>query len=221
MEYKRLIITLSNFSKFFSTTEKYDTKNINQINNAITKWTNSHKNIKIHSYKPGDIYKIEFGLAYEPEMGFEHRAVILGKSDKLYYVVPITTYNKNNPLYSNAYHPIENPNGNKKYYLIKQSEYPRFLDHDSIIKCNDIKTVSYKRFANKKLGYIESDDFEEILNTIYQNVFITIDYKTKQQMKLYEDKINELEEQNKLLNEKINNMIKEEDVLEGEDISLD
>ena len=43
-------------------------------------------------------------MAYEPEMGFEHRAVILGKSDKLYYVVPITTYNKNNPtLISNAY----------------------------------------------------------------------------------------------------------------------
>lgn len=198
MEYKRLIIALSNFSKFFSTTQKYDTKNINQINNAITKWTNSHKNIKKNNYKAGDIYKVEFGLAYEPEMGFEHRAVILGKSNSLYYVVPITTYNVNNPLYSNVYHSIDNPNGDKKYYLIKQSEYPQFLDHDSIIKCNDIKTVSYKRFLGQKMGYIKGKNFENLLTIVYQNIFPTIDYQTKQRIQTLKSKIQELEEEKQL-----------------------
>lgn len=151
----------------------------------------------------GNIYKIEFGLAYEPEMGFEHRAVILGKSNNLYYVVPITTYNANNPLYSNAYHLIDNPNGNKRYYLIKQSEYPQFLDHDSVIKCNDIKTVSYKRFLGQKMGSIKGKTLESLLTLVYQNIFPTIDYQTKQQLQSLKNKVQELEKENKLLNQMV------------------
>lgn len=151
-------------------------KNINQLITSINNWRCSYNNHKpIKKYKIKNVYKIDFGLAYQPEMAFEHRGIVLGKKDNLYYVVPITTLNTG--IHSDAYHPKDNLNGNQKYYLLKELEY-EFLDHTSVVKCNDIKTVSYLRFK-KFLGTIRDDIFEEILSVTFRNIFPTIDYNQK------------------------------------------
>lgn len=190
MEFSRLLTAIANFMKVFTTPNKYDEKNINQIVNSITRWTNSHKKHKLYTYKTKDVYKIEFGLAYEPEMAFEHRGIVLGKKNNLYYVVPITTYNIK--TYPNVYHPIDFPSGDIRFYLLKRDEYSDFLTHDSVVKCNDIKTVSYKRFSKTKLGNIKDDDFKYILNNAHKLVFPTIDYKLNQEIQNYKYQVNEL-----------------------------
>lgn len=192
MVYKRLIISLSNFFKHFGTTEKYEEKNLNQINTAITKWTSSQKNITIPNYKKGDVYKIEFGLAYEPELAYEHRGIIIGKRNNLYYVLPITTYN--HKKHKNVYHPTLFPNGNKDYYLLKGTEYPGLLDHDSVIKCYDLKTVSYKRFVGK-VGVIAEPYLRLITKCAYKNIFPTIDYETQQQITNLRNQLEEKQEE--------------------------
>lgn len=184
MEYKQLLIALSNFSKAIATNKNFDKKNINQIITSINSWRNSFKTPRISKYKVGDIHRIEFGLAYKPEMAFEHRAIIIGKKDSLYYVVPITS--KNPTIHKNPYHPIHNIDGDTKYFLLKASEY-NFLDHDSVIKCNNIKTVSYLR-VKTKVGHIDPNLLNAVKNITFKNTFPTIDYD-----------YNKLIEENKML----------------------
>lgn len=173
MEYKNLLIALSNFSKSLATNVSYDKKNINQITASVNAWKKAYKNSPVIKYKIGDVYKIEFGLAYKPELAFEHRGIIIGKKDNLYYVVPITTLNSK--IHINSYHPTDNRTGNRKYFLMKAYDND-FLDHDSVIKCNDIKTVSYLRI-NRKVGSISDELLQEITYITFKNIFPTIDYK--------------------------------------------
>lgn len=179
MVYKRLIINISNFFKQFGTNDNYTEKELNQINGAISKWTSSKKSSTIPKFKKGDVYRIEFGLAYEPELAYEHRGIIVGKRNNLYYVLPITTYNPRKHIH--VYHPNDFPNGAKEYYLLKQSEHPNLLDHDSVVKCYDLKTVSYKRFI-RKVGYIALPYVQEVIRCAYKNIFPEIDYNTNQQI---------------------------------------
>ncbi len=188
MEYKNLLIALSNFSKSIATNSSFDKKNIDQITTSINSWKNSHRKTIIYKYKIGKVYKIDFGLAYKPELAYEHMGIIISKKDNLYYVVPITTLNKE--IYKNPYHYMDNPQGNSRYFLLKSSECD-FLDHDSIAKCNDVKTVSYLRIK-KEVGIISNTLLQEIIKMTFNNIFPTISYN-----------YNLLIEENKKLNNEI------------------
>ena len=71
------------------------------------------------SYKVGDFVWIEFGHNPKPELSFEHIGIIFMKQNHTYYVLPITTPKSHNRQHLNAYHEVENPNGTKKFVLIK------------------------------------------------------------------------------------------------------
>ena len=43
-----------------------------------------------------------------------------------------------------VYHPIEHPNSKSDLFLLKNNEFS-FITHDSVLKLNDIKTVSINR----------------------------------------------------------------------------
>ena len=43
------------------------------------------------------------------------------KQNHTYYVLPITTPKSHNRQHLNAYHEVENPNGTKKFVLIKDT----------------------------------------------------------------------------------------------------
>lgn len=52
----------------------------------------------------------------------------------------------------NVYHPIDNPNSRSDLYLLKNSECP-FIQHDSVLKLNDLRTLSVNRILYKqKMG---------------------------------------------------------------------
>lgn len=133
-------------------------------------------------------------MAYEPELAFEHRGVVIGKKKNLYYVLPMTTYNKDK--HKNVYHPTDFPNGNKDFYLLKQSEYSTLLDHDSVIKCYDLKTVSHKRFQ-KSIGCIPEPAISLITECAYRHIFPTIDYRTHQQIKYLEKQLEIIKKEKK------------------------
>ncbi len=120
----------------------------------------------------GDIFQFEFGKNYIPEMSYEHRGLVIGKSDKLLYVLPICTYRSNNTEHRQAYHPIDNPISSSKYFLLKKTEF-QFLTHDSVLKLDDLRTVSVKRIKYQHRGSInnKSDTYKNIERMCFRKCF--------------------------------------------------
>lgn len=128
--------------------------------------------------KKGDIFQFEFGKNYIPEMSYEHRGLVIGKSGKLLYVLPICTYRSSNPDHKNAYHPIDNPDPSSKYYILKQTEF-QFLTHDSVLKLDDLRTVSAKRIKYQQHGSINntSDIYKNIERMCLRKCFPQFSYE--------------------------------------------
>ncbi len=100
------------------------------------------KKFPSRAVKKGDIYQFEFGKNFIPEMSYEHRGLVIGIKKKLLYVLPIFSYN---PLkHLDVYHPIDFPDSKSDLFLLKALDFP-FITHDSILKLNDIRTVSIHR----------------------------------------------------------------------------
>lgn len=138
-----------------------------------------HKNglASTKNIRKGDIYQFEFGKNYVPEMSYEHRGLVIGISKKLLYVLPIYSYKpasvKIPPL-----HITDNPNGNGDFYLLKRSEYS-FLGHDSVVKLNDIRTVSVARIKYSHNVSIpsSSDTYKFIESCAFRRYFPSVSYE--------------------------------------------
>ncbi len=156
--------------------------------------TNKNRTLLKRKIRKGNIYQFEFGKNFIPEMSYEHRGLVIGISGQLLYVLPICSYNDNVPEHKNAYHPIDNPSSKSNYYLLKGSEYT-FLTHDSVLKLNDIRTVSVARIKYKlEHGFIDpvSDTFKAIENLVFKKYFYD-----------YSFNFDRLSEENKKLAEKL------------------
>lgn len=129
------------------------------------------------NYRPGDFVWIEHGHNPKPELSFEHLGIIYMKQNHMYYVLPITTPKQHNHLHMDAYHKIDNPNGNKQFVLIKQQDFP-FLNHDSVVKTSELKALSEKRLKNV-IGHINLQDakIKDIIDITHKFYFPTYDYK--------------------------------------------
>lgn len=134
-------------------------------------------------YKKWDVCWIQWGNNLEPEMGYKHMGIIFKVDNKQVYAFPITTFNTSNHQIANAYHPIDNPLGNRMYYKIKSSDY-NFLCHDSVIKLTELKAMSVKRVISKCGSIIA---FTDIKNEITE---YGLDY-------LFHEKYNEIKRINK------------------------
>ena len=122
-------------------------------------WAASRKrSMQNRIVKKGEVYQFEFGKNFVPEMSYEHRGLVIGISGKLLlYVLPICSYNVQIPDHKNAIHPIDNPQSSSNYFLLRGIEFP-FLTHDSVLKLNDLRSVSISRIKYKqKAGYISGD----------------------------------------------------------------
>ena len=143
----------------------------------------------------GEIYQFEFGKNYIPEMSYEHRGLVIGSSGKqLLYVLPICSYNPQNSEHLNAIHPIDNPGSTSNFFLLKGSDYP-FLTHDSVLKLNDLRSVSVSRIKYKQNdGYIDpsSDTYKAIEYFAFSKHFPSYSYQ-----------YNQLKRQNSQLQEKL------------------
>lgn len=145
------------------------------------KWRNKDFNRKA-KYKKGTVYQIDFGKNFVPEMSYEHRGLVIGTNKQLLYVLPIYTYRSSK--HYDIYHPENNPKGN--HYLLKASDY-QFIKHDSLLKLNDLRTISTKRIIyEQKDGVIDSNspEFKTILELVATKYFPTImhEFKNLQQV---------------------------------------
>ncbi len=115
-------------------------------------------------------------------MSYEHRGLVIGVSGKLLYVLPICTWNSSIPEHVAAYHPIDNPASKSNYFLLKQTEFP-FLTRDSVLKLNDIRTVSMARIKyRQKNGWMDpnSQTYRTIEELVLKKYFFAHAYAHEQ-----------------------------------------
>ena len=132
---------------------------INRFAKSDYRWAdNKRKDFQTRKVRKGEIYQFEFGKNFIPEMSYEHRGLVIGVNKKLLYVLPIFSYNPQK--HKDVYHPIDNNNSKSDLYLLKSSDY-LFIQHDSVLKLNDIRTISINRILyQQKDGRIDIESFE-------------------------------------------------------------
>ena len=163
---------------------------------------NKKKNFQTRKVKKGEIYQFEFGKNFVPEMSYEHRGLVIGVNKKLLYVLPIFSYDPQK--HPDIYHPVDNNTSKSDLYLLKKADYA-FIQHDSVMKLNDIRTVSINRILYpQKDGRIdiESYEYKEIEKLVLNKYFPEFLYEWKA---LLSDKA-QLETRNKEQKERIINL---------------
>lgn len=193
---------------------------LHRFSKADFRWaSNRGKNYQTRTIKKGEIYQFEFGKNFSPEMSYEHRGLIIGVKKKLLYVLPIFSYDSQK--YPDVYHPVDFPNSKSDVYLLKSTEFT-CVKHDSILKLNDIRTVSVNRILYKHNGNISptTDTYKNIEALVLQKYFAEFYYefendkkainslkedntKLKEEKKEFEEKIAVLEEDKQHLQEEI------------------
>jgi len=140
----------------------------------------------------GEVYQFEFGKNYVPEMSYEHRGLVLRVNGKLLYVLPIFSYDSSK--HTDVYHPVDFPESKSDLYLLKSSEYS-FIQHDSVLKLNDLRTVSLNRILyqqNNGRIDITSEAFKKIESLVFKKYFPEFHHE-------YEARQQKIEEQDKTI----------------------
>ena len=140
---------------------------------------NRTKQFRHRKVKKGEIYQFEFGKNFMPEMSYEHRGLVIGVKQKLLYVLPIFSYDP--AKHPDVYHPIDNPASKSDLFLLKANEFT-FINHDSVLKLNDIRTVSVNRILYQQSGLIApvSDAYKQIEQLVLQKYFPSFYYDYSQ-----------------------------------------
>lgn len=98
-------------------------------------------------YRKWDVCWIQWGNNLKPEMSYKHMGIVFKVNNKMAYALPITSISQN-PRLQDAYHPVDNPYGNKIFYRMNAADFI-FLAHDSAIKLRELKCISIKRIISK------------------------------------------------------------------------
>lgn len=116
--------------------------------------------------KPGDICYLDFGQAYQCEMGFQHFGLILSVCEKKALVIPMTS---NRKTYASAYDPKKNPNGKKN--LFELGEVGK-MNKPSVLFLNDLKFINTARVI-EVMGHIDvkSEQFRKIQIAVMRVIF--------------------------------------------------
>ena len=179
----------------------FTTNELERFSKADYRWAlNRSTPYRFNSVKRGEIYQFEFGKNFQPEMSYEHRGLIIGVKQKLLYVLPIFSYNPSK--HPDVYHPIDFPNSKSDLFLLKSNDFS-FVNHDSVLKLNDIRTVSVKRILYQHKGAIpiSSDTYKSIEELVLQKYFPTFMYNYKKLMQKLSDSESSLDEAQKSLKE--------------------
>jgi hypothetical protein len=182
---------------------------LNRFSKADYRWADSrNKPFQKRTVKKGEIYQFEFGKNYFPEMSYEHRGLVIGVKQKLLYVLPIFSYDSSK--HTDVYHPVDHPNSKSDMFLLKSSDFS-FISHDSVLKLNDLRTVSINRILYAQNGRIDpsSDTYKKIEELALLKYFPSF-YHTYEQNR----------ETIKSLNEQLNILTNEKNALEEESNKL-
>ena len=137
---------------------------------ADDRWASSKgRHLSARKIKKGEIYQIEFGKNFAPEMSYEHRGLVIGIHQKMIHVLPIFTYDREK--HRDVYHITDFPHSKSNLFLLKNEEFS-FIKRDSVLKLNDIRTVSINRVLYKHEGRLEPEsivykDIERFVRIIY------------------------------------------------------
>lgn len=163
----------------------FSTDELDRFSKSDYRWAdNRSKQYRYKTVKKGEIYQFEFGKNFQPEMSYEHRGLVIGVKQKLLYVLPIFSYNPTK--HSDVFHPIDFPNSRSDLFLLKSSEFS-FISHDSVLKLNDIRSVSVNRILYQQHGVIplSSDTYKKIEELVIQKYFPSFKYEyTQMEQKL-------------------------------------
>jgi len=153
---------------------------IERFSKSDYRWVNNkEKEFQFRKVKKGEIYQFEFGKNYAPEMSYEHRGLVIGVNKKLLYVLPIFSYDPQK--HTDAYHPVQNNASKSDLYLLRSADYP-FIQHDSVMKLNDIRTVSVNRILyHQKAGRIDigTPEYKTIEELVLSKCFPEFLYEFK------------------------------------------
>lgn len=100
----------------------------------------------------------------EPEISYKHFGIIFKTDNRHVYAIPITSFKQDNPKHISAYHPTTNPTGDKTYIRINSSEFP-FLQHDSVVKAEEMKLISTKRIISVCGSISSNTELKEVLSS--------------------------------------------------------
>ena len=182
---------------------------INRFSKSDYRWAdNRTKSLQHRTVKKGEIYQFEFGKNYIPEMSYEHRGLVIGIKNKLLFVLPIFSYHPEK--HKDVYHPIDFPDSKSNMFLLKYSEFS-FLNHDSVLKLNDIRTVSINRILykyNEQISY-SSDTYKLIESLVLQKYFPDFYYnymKNNQTIAVLNEKNAELQKSQTILQAEIDSL---------------
>ncbi len=162
---------------------------------------NKRKPFRHMPVRKGEIYQFEFGKNYIPEMSYEHRGIVIGVKQKLLYVLPIFSYDADKHV--DVYHPVDYPDSKSDMFLLKNSEFS-FIKHHSVLKLNDIRTVSVNRILYQHSGRIapSSDTYKKIERLVMLKYFPEFchDFEQKTQMSIVlQKRLDEAEEEKNIL----------------------
>ena len=121
--------------------------------------TGNKINVKI-----GTIYYIDYGNTFSGELAYFHHGLCVGKKEGKILIVPMTSGIK---YFSSCYHPINNPNANKKYRQALKSEG---FGKDCVLKLNDSKFISPGRI-DKETVSIDNDVLKQIQEQLFSIQF--------------------------------------------------
>ena len=88
---------------------------------------------------------------------------------------------ENRTKHPDVYHPMDFPNSKSDLFLLKRIDFS-FITHDSVLKLNDIRTVSVNRILYQHDGIISttSDIYKQIEHLVLQKYFPDFYYEYKQ-----------------------------------------
>ena len=151
-------------------------KNQNFMAKSLERWTkrrNWYKFQNQNALRHNQIIFVEFGYSYSPELAYQHPALVLAKNNLFCKVLPITS---NEDKFRLAYHPIENPNGQKTYYRLPKGLCN--LEKDSVILINQIKTISCGRIISIiDTAGLPNDIYKEVRFLSLEDAFPGIGFK--------------------------------------------
>lgn len=192
---------------------------LNRFSKSDCRWAdNQTKSFQHRTVKKGEIYQFEFGKNYIPEMSYEHRGLVIGIKNKLLFVLPIFSYQPGK--HKDVYHPIDFPSSKSNMFLLKGNEFS-FINHDSVLKLNDIRTVSINRILYKYSGQISlsSDTYKLIETLVLQKYFPDFHYnfmKNNQTIAILKEKNAELQKKQAILQAENETLREKISILQGE-----
>ena len=117
----------------------------------------------------GDVCYIDFGSAYQLEAGYQHFGLVFSKSHGKLFVIPMSS---NSSAFSQAYDPLDNPNGKKHLLKFVKS---CGLKKDSTLFLNDAKFISPTRVI-EVIGHLSPVDlrYKRIQVRLFETLFKTL-----------------------------------------------